>query len=80
MSSPLIHAVLEANDKNLLFALKDLGGGGLSSVVGEMLEAGGMGGNVYLEKVPLKEASMKPWEIWISESQERMLLAVKKEM
>ena len=75
---PLIHAVMEANGKNLLFALKDLGGGGLSSVVGEMLEAGGMGGKVYLEKVPLKEASMKPWEIWISESQERMLLAVKK--
>jgi phosphoribosylformylglycinamidine synthase len=76
---PLIHAVLEANEKGLLYALKDLGGGGLSSVVGEMLEAGGIGGRVDLEKVPLKEKSMRPWEIWISESQERMLLAVRKE-
>ncbi|MEM0134918.1 MAG: AIR synthase-related protein, partial [Thermoplasmatales archaeon] len=63
----------------LIYALKDLGGGGLSSVVGEMLEAGGMGGKVYLDKVPLKESTMRPWEIWISESQERMLLAVRKE-
>ncbi|MGC8645638.1 MAG: phosphoribosylformylglycinamidine synthase subunit PurL [Thermoplasmata archaeon] len=76
---PLIHAVLEANDKGLLYALKDLGGGGLSSVVGEMLEAGGMGGTVHLERVPLKDSGMLPWEIWVSESQERMLLAVKKE-
>ena len=73
---PLIHAVLDANRKGLLFALKDLGGGGLSSVVGEMLNAGSMGGRVYLDRVPLKEANMRPWEIWISESQERMLLAV----
>ncbi|MGC8561866.1 MAG: phosphoribosylformylglycinamidine synthase subunit PurL [Thermoplasmata archaeon] len=76
---PLIHAVLEANERGLIYALKDLGGGGLSSVVGEMLESGGMGGVVYLDKVPLKESSMRPWEIWISESQERMLLAVGKE-
>ncbi len=76
---PLIHAVLEASDRGLLYALKDLGGGGLSSVVGEMLNAGGMGGRINLERVPLKEKSMKPWEIWISESQERMLLAVREE-
>jgi phosphoribosylformylglycinamidine synthase len=74
---PLIHAVLEANKMGMLYALKDLGGGGLSSVVGEMLNAGHMGGRVYLDKVPLKEEDMKPWEIWISESQERMLLAVR---
>lgn len=79
IKEPLIHAVLEANEEGLIYALKDLGGGGLSSVVGEMLESGGMGGIVHLEKVPLKESSMKPWEIWISESQERMLLAVRKE-
>jgi phosphoribosylformylglycinamidine synthase len=76
---PLIHAVLEANDRGLVYALKDLGGGGLSSVVGEMLQSGGMGGRVLLDRVPLKESNMKPWEIWISESQERMLLAVEEE-
>ncbi len=75
MKEPLIHAVLEANNKGLIYALKDLGGGGLSSVVGEMLYSGGMGGVVYLDKVPLKESNMLPWEIWISESQERMLIA-----
>ena len=76
IKEPLIHAVLEANESGLIYSLKDLGGGGLSSVVGEMLYAGGMGGVVYLDKVPLKENDMLPWEIWISESQERMLLGV----
>jgi len=76
---PLMHAVLEANERGLIYALKDLGGGGLSSVVGEMLQSGGMGGSVYLDRVPLKVQGMAPWEIWISESQERMLLAVKEE-
>ena len=79
IKEPLIHAVLEANERGLIYALKDLGGGGLSSVVGEMLESGGMGGIIHLDSVPLKESSMKPWEIWISESQERMLLAVRRE-
>lgn len=78
VKEPLIHAVLQANDAGLIYALKDLGGGGLSSVIGEMLNAGGMGGIIHLDRVPLKEQNMLPWEIWISESQERMLLAVTK--
>ncbi|MEM4058526.1 MAG: AIR synthase-related protein, partial [Thermoplasmata archaeon] len=56
--------------------MKDLGGGGLSSVIGEMCLAGGVGANVYLDRVPLKEPNMAPWEIWVSESQERLMLAV----
>jgi len=76
---PLIHACLEANAKKLLNGMKDLGGGGLSCVVGEMAHAGGFGAKIKLEKVLLKEKGMKPWEIWISESQERMMLAVSKE-
>ena len=76
---PLIHACLEANTKKLLNGMKDLGGGGLSCVVGEMAHAGGFGAKINLEKVLLKEKGMKPWEIWISESQERMMLAVSKE-
>src|SRR5947208_14397429 len=59
--------------------MKDLGGGGLSCVVGEMALAGGFGAEVDLEKVPLKEEGLAPWEIWVSESQERMMLAVRPE-
>ncbi len=59
--------------------MKDLGGGGLSSAAGEMCLAGGAGGEIHLDKVLTKEQGMLPWEIWISESQERMLLAVQQE-
>ncbi|MEM4597628.1 MAG: phosphoribosylformylglycinamidine synthase subunit PurL, partial [Thermoplasmata archaeon] len=79
IKEPLIHAVLEAVEKKIVDGMKDLGGGGLSSVVGEMCLAGGVGAEVYLEKVPLKESNMAPWEIWISESQERMMIAVSDE-
>jgi len=76
IKEPLIHAVLESVDKKLIHGMKDLGGGGLSSVVGEMVLAGNVGAEVHLEMIPLKERDMAPWEIWISESQERMMLAV----
>ena len=76
LKEPLIHAILEANDGNLIIGMKDLGGGGLSSSVGELCLAGGVSAVVDLENVLLKEDNMKPWEIWISESQERMLLAI----
>ncbi len=74
---PLIHACLEAVEKGLVSGMKDLGGGGLSGAVGEMSLAGNCGAVVWLDKVHLKEEGMKPWEIWVSESQERMLLSVK---
>jgi phosphoribosylformylglycinamidine synthase II len=73
---PLIHACMEAAEKGLLSGLKDLGGGGLSCVVGEIALNGGCGAEVDLDKVPLKAAKLAPWEIWVSESQERMMLAV----
>ncbi len=76
LKEPLIHAVIEAAQRGLLDGLKDLGGGGLSCVVGELALAGGFGAEVDLEKVPLKEQALAPWEIWVSESQERMMLAV----
>jgi len=79
MKEPLIHACLEANEKKLLTGLKDLGGGGLSCVVGEMALAGGYGALVDLESVHLKESDMLPWEIWVSESQERMMMSVRNE-
>ncbi|MDH7509143.1 MAG: phosphoribosylformylglycinamidine synthase subunit PurL [Methanomassiliicoccales archaeon] len=79
MKEPLIHACLEVNAKQLISGMKDLGGGGLSCVVGELALAGGCGAEVDLDKVPLKETGLAPWEIWVSESQERMMLSAPKE-
>ena len=76
---PVIHACLEVNEKHLITGMKDLGGGGLSCVVGEMALAAGCGADVDLEKVPLKETGLAPWEIWVSESQERMMCTCKPE-
>jgi phosphoribosylformylglycinamidine synthase len=73
---PLIHACLEVNEKGLLRGMKDLGGGGLSCVCGEIAHAAGYGVEVDIGRVPTKEEGLEPWEIWISESQERMMLAV----
>lgn len=67
--------VKEIRDLGLYSAITDNGAGGLSSSIGEMGEGSG-GFNVALDKVPLKYPGMQPWEIWISESQERMTLAV----
>lgn len=67
--------ILEARDGGLLKLVWDLGGGGLSSAVGETAEFSG-GCVLDLEKAPLKYEGMKPWEILVSESQERMLLGV----
>jgi phosphoribosylformylglycinamidine synthase len=76
VKEPLIHAVLEASDAHIVDGMKDLGGGGLSSSVGEMCLSGGVAAEIDLENVLLKEPAMQPWEIWISESQERMLMAI----
>ena len=73
---PLIHACLELNEMGLLQGMKDLGGGGLSCVSGEMALEGGCGAIIDLDKVPLKEKGLAPWEIWVSESQERMMVSV----
>lgn len=67
--------VKEIRDMGLYNAITDNGAGGLSSSVGEMAESCG-GFHLELDKVPLKYPGMQPWEIWISESQERMTLSV----
>ncbi len=72
----LSNATLEARDLGLYNAITDNGAGGLSSSIGEM---GKDGFEVDLSKVLLKNDGMAPWEIWISESQERMTLAVPEE-
>lgn len=66
--------ILQVREEELGTAITDLGGGGLSSAIGEMASTFKCGAEVDLEKIPLKYPKMTPWEIWISESQERMLL------
>ena len=67
--------IKEIRDKGWYSAITDNGAGGMSSSIGEMAEQSG-GFHVELERVPLKYPGMAPWEIWISESQERMTMAV----
>ena len=69
-----LEAILIARDEGLYSAITDCGAGGLSSAVGEM--AAELGARIHLERVPLKYAGLRPWEIWLSEAQERMVLAV----
>jgi len=70
----LVDVLLQARDRRLYRRITDCGGGGLSSAVGEMAAETGV--RVYLDKVPLKYAGLSYSEIWVSESQERMVLAV----
>lgn len=69
--------ILEARKRGLIDFITDCGAGGYSSACGEMLET--VGGHINLDEVKLKETGMVSWEIFISESQERMVLAVKEE-
>ena len=70
--------LLEARDEGLIRFITDNGGGGLSSSVGETARFSN-GCDIQLEKVPLKYEGLDQWEIWISESQERMTVAVQPE-
>ncbi len=77
MKEPLIHACLESFDGGWVRGLKDLGGGGIAAAAGELAYAGGFGLRLDLSRVPLREEGLRPWEVWISESQERMVLDVR---
>ena len=70
----MLDTLLKARDEGLYVAITDCGAGGLSSAVGEMGEK--LGAEVDLEKVPLKYEGLNYTEIWISEAQERMVIAV----
>lgn len=67
-------AIIEARDKGLIRALTDCGAAGFSSAIGELGEDVGV--TVDISKAPLKYPGLAPWEIWLSESQERMVLAI----
>jgi phosphoribosylformylglycinamidine synthase II len=72
----LLECCLELLEAGLLVSLQDLGAAGLTSSAGEMASAGGVGIDIDVTRVPLREADMEPFEIMVSESQERMLAVV----
>lgn len=74
MEKKIVDALLQARDRNLYRSITDCGAGGFSSAVGEMGEH--TGAEVHLERVSLKYEGLAPWEIWLSEAQERMVIAV----
>jgi phosphoribosylformylglycinamidine synthase len=73
----VLDVILQARDQNLYNAITDCGAGGFSSAVGEMGEE--IGAEVWLDRAPLKYDGLSYTEIWISEAQERMILAVPEE-
>jgi phosphoribosylformylglycinamidine synthase subunit PurL len=75
----LMECSLELLERGLLVALQDLGAAGLTSSSSEMAAKGGVGIDLDVSRVPLREADMEPFEIMISESQERMLCIVEPE-
>jgi phosphoribosylformylglycinamidine synthase II len=74
--SKLLECCLELLSERLLVSLQDLGAAGLTSSAGEMASAGGVGIDIDVSRVPLREADMEPFEVMVSESQERMLAVV----
>jgi phosphoribosylformylglycinamidine synthase len=72
----LMECSLELLERGLLVALQDLGAAGLTSAVPEMASKGGVGIDIDVARVPLREADMEPFEIMVSESQERMAAIV----
>ena len=72
----LMECCLELLDRDLLVSLQDLGAAGLTSRASEMASKGGLGLDVDVSCVPLREPGMEPFEIMVSESQERMLCVV----
>ncbi len=75
----LIEACLELRSRRLLVGLQDLGAAGLSCACSETASRGNVGMRIHVDRVPLREADMEPFEIMISESQERMLAVAEPE-
>jgi phosphoribosylformylglycinamidine synthase len=70
----LLEACLEAMQTGAIVAIQDMGAAGLTSSSSEMAGRGGVGVELYLDQIPVREAGLTPYEILLSESQERMLL------
>lgn len=76
----LLEATLELIDTGAVIGMQDMGAAGITCSTSEMSAKGNVGMDVWLDKVPTREPGMKPFEILLSESQERMLVVVKKGM
>jgi phosphoribosylformylglycinamidine synthase II len=76
----LLEATLEVIKTGAVVGMQDMGAAGITCSTSEMSAKGKSGMKVWLDKVPTRQANMKPWEILLSESQERMLIVVKKGM
>ena len=74
----LIEACLEAGKTGAIVAIQDMGAAGLTSSSSEMPSHGGLGIEIDLDQVPLREANLTPYEILLSESQERMLIVAER--
>jgi phosphoribosylformylglycinamidine synthase subunit PurL len=74
----LLEATLELSETGAIVGMQDMGAAGITCSTSEMSAKGGVGMNVWLHKVPTRQADMKPFEILLSESQERMLIVVEK--
>ncbi|MCL2389328.1 MAG: phosphoribosylformylglycinamidine synthase subunit PurL [Elusimicrobia bacterium] len=74
LQKKMLAAQLKARDAKLYRAVTDCGAGGYSSAFGEL--GAGSGVHIELEKIPVKSAGLSPWEIWVSETQERMAFVV----
>ncbi len=72
----LRRATLRIRDGRFSTGVTDLGGGGVSCATGEMAYRSGLGLTVDMDQIHLKEPDLAPWEIWVSESQERMLYSI----
>ncbi|AAC07653.1 phosphoribosylformylglycinamidine synthase subunit PurL [Aquifex aeolicus] len=75
----LVEAIMEIVEKDLIVGMQDLGAAGLAGSASEIAAKSEKGVELYLENVPLREKDMNPYEILLSESQERMLLVVEEE-
>ncbi len=74
----LLEATLEALDTHQVIGVQDMGAAGITCATCEMSAKGNVGMDVYLDRVPKRQSDMKPFEILLSESQERMLLVINK--
>lgn len=74
----LLEACMELVETDVIIGMQDMGAAGITCSTSEMSAKGKHGMNIYLDKVPTRQKNMLPWEMLLSESQERMLVVVKK--
>ena len=74
----MLEATLELGKTDAIVGMQDMGAAGITCSSNEMSAAGNHGMDLWLDKVPTRQKNMKDWEILLSESQERMLVIIKK--